>query len=156
MSIMRSSEFPESFDGEVVAGAGGFIHDPNAVIAAYFLKVERPKPGDMNAVAGLISGPWREPEETRDVLNICTDLVFRVPNVTTVLAGMFDTGHGGLPPRWREAYLARAILTNVADMEAARLRSEQRLMMDGPTLPGLAERLAEIHQFMSDLQARRA
>ena len=145
---MSEQDFPQGRQ----EAASGFIHDPKSVIANYFLHVERPTSKDMSAVAGLISGPWREYERTADALNICIDLAIRIPNATTVIAGMFDIDHEAIPPHWQDPEDTRAILSSVGDMEGSILRSQQRFVIRGPAFPGLPERLAEVEQLVSALQ----
>jgi hypothetical protein len=154
--MMSERDFPLGEPGVI---NDRFGRDPQAVIADYFLHVERPTFDEMNAAAGLIEGPWEEvgrlwqqPEPSKTAINMCLYLAARIPEATTVVAGMFEIHHEAIPKKWHDPKIARTILTNIADMEGVMLRSYQRSIDRGPAFSGLPERLAEVERFMDALQ----
>ncbi|HEY5442713.1 MAG TPA: hypothetical protein VIJ68_04190 [Candidatus Saccharimonadales bacterium] len=141
-------------EGDPGHAARGFNNSPKAVIEAYLeLVKQHPEPLEIAAAGGLIQGPWRPFENTRDAYSICLDIAARMPNVTTILATMFDTNDEAIPKSWRMADATRMVLLMAGDIESGNLRAQQRTVMRGPSFPGLPERLGEVEQFVSALEA---
>jgi hypothetical protein len=132
-----------------------FKNSPHSAITDYFLYVGRPALEDMDAAGAVLTARYRERDGARAAHSICRDLAMRIHDPTTILAAMFSADHEAIPGRWKADHeTTRTILSMVAHLEIGDLHAQQLIPVGDGEFPGLAERLAEVEQFLGALQER--
>lgn len=134
-----------------VVGEQTFKNDPATVITEHLAGVGELYLASVEAAAEII----RASHPRRDALGVSLDLNSKISNPTTVLAGLFATGHDALPSNWRaNPEITRTVLSMCGQIEAGILRARQadEFYLGGSSY--VDARLGEVEHFVEALQQK--